>query len=96
MVDAPHDEVRHQQIPMRDLVGRDDRARCHSFSGEVDALGLAKERSGQRSTATLPQGDDNASSVAAMLEQAAIDPIRARIGGADMAAECGTVQLDGA
>ena len=30
-----------------------------------------------------------------LLEQAAIDPILARVGGADMAAECGAVQLDG-
>jgi hypothetical protein len=24
VVDAPHGEVRHQRIPVRDLVGRDD------------------------------------------------------------------------
>ena len=95
VVDAPHGEARHQQIPVRDLVRRDDRAGCRPFPGEADALGLAQEGSGQRSPAALTQGDDNAPFVAAMLEQAAIDPILACVGGADMAAECGTVQLDG-
>ena len=61
-----------------------------------DALGLAQEGPGQRSPAALPQGDDHAALAAAVLEQAAIDPILARIGGPDMAAERGTVQLHGA
>ena len=52
------------------------------FPREVDALGLAQEGPGQRSPAALPQDDDDAPFAAAVPEQAAIDPVLPRVGGA--------------
>jgi hypothetical protein len=53
MVDPLHVESRIKHIPVRDLVCRYHAAMSNPFPGEVHALGLAQECSGQRPTATL-------------------------------------------
>jgi hypothetical protein len=55
MGDAAHVEGRLQQVPVRTLVGRHDRARRDPRPREVDAFGLAQEGTRQGAAAALAQ-----------------------------------------
>ncbi len=80
---------------MRDLVSRYDGARHDPFTRKGDALSLAHEAASQGSPTTLAKYDDDAPLATAMLEQAAINPIRLGVGRPDVATERSTVNIDG-
>jgi len=83
-----------QEIPVRNLISRDDGSGFDTFLGEVDALGFAQESAGQGAPATLAQRDDDTPFARTVLQEPSIDAIFLDVSRADMAAEIGTVDLD--
>lgn len=70
-------------------------ARYDPFTRKGDALSLAQEAASQGPPTTLAKYDDDAPLATAMLEQAAINPIRLGVGRLDVATERSTVDIDG-
>ena len=93
MIDAFHLEVGLEDVPVRNLVGRDDAAGGNPFPGEIDSLGFTQEAPGQRPATALAQNNNHPALAAAVGEQAAVDPVVACVGGPDLATEHGPVHF---
>ncbi|GBQ23364.1 hypothetical protein AA12717_1472 [Gluconacetobacter sacchari DSM 12717] len=94
VVDPPHVKVLFEQIPVCCLVGRDYGTGNDPLMSEINALGFPQKRPCERSAVSFAQDDNHAALVAAIVETPAIDAVFTQVGGADMAAEECTVDLD--
>ena len=95
VIDALEVEGIAQEIPMRRLVSDDDSAGRDARPGELYAAHLAPEYFGQNAPVALTQCHDAATSLRAMRPQAPIDAVGPSIGRPNMAADIGSVDLNG-
>lgn len=94
MVDPAHVEIRLEQVPMRDLVGRNGGTGSDQIPGETGALGLPEEGSRQSPTTSLAEHDDDTALPAPVGQSAAINPLFPQVGWPDMASEGGAIHFD--